>query len=151
MPRSGASSAERSESFAATAARLVSFLPSLLPPSPLPPLNIQHFISFFTQIRVVGTGFTLGKICRPLLKIHRRTGGKERGKGMEKNKRKIRMENYLGDKKRKGKGVDSSAREVSNRIPAVHLNMPTESSSYSNRAGGDDATSKGNTGFKEET
>lgn len=54
-------------------------------------------------------------------------------------------------KKRKGKGVDSSAREVSNRIPAVHLNMPTESSSYSNRAGGDDATSKGNTGFKEET
>lgn len=70
---------------------------------------------------------------------------------MEKNKRKIRMENYLGDKKRKGKGVDSSAREVSNRILAVHLNMPTESSSYSNRAGGDDATSKGNTGFKEET
>lgn len=46
-------------------------------------------------------------------------------------------------KKRKGKGVDSSAREISNRIPAVHLNMPTESSSYSNRAGGDDATRKG--------
>lgn len=68
---------------------------------------------------------------------------------MEKNKRKIRMENYLGDKKKEREG--SSAREVSNRIPAVHLNMPTESSSYSNRAGGDDATSKGNTGFKEET
>lgn len=51
--------------------------------------------------------FTLGgsrtRLAGPLVKIHRRTDGKKRGKGMEKkkNKRKIRMENYLGDEKRK--------------------------------------------------
>lgn len=78
---------------------------------------------------------------------------RKRGEGRKKiNERfELAVENYLGDKKKKKERKKRMiAREVSNRTPAVHLNIPTESSSYSNRAGGDDATSKGNTGLKAE-
>lgn len=123
-----------------------------LPPSSLPPSALKyptfHFILYPDPRRWYGIHARQDSGSRPLLKIHRRTGGKERGKKIN-GRFEWRIISEI--KKRKGKGVDSSAREVSNRIPAVHLNMPTESSSYSNRAGGDDATSKGNTGFKEET